>query len=100
MAKDAREPIRSCVGCGKKQSPKLMLRVASHDGAPPVVDVAQRVIGRGAYVCFETKCVEKAIARKAFERSLKTSGLSQGAKDEIARVASSTRSVEDKEPRA
>ena len=74
-----------------------MLRVASHDGSAPVVDVEQRAIGRGAYVCFELKCVEKAIARKSFERSLKLKcGLSQNARDEIMRAAtSSTRSANE-----
>jgi predicted RNA-binding protein YlxR (DUF448 family) len=97
MAKIAHQPIRSCVGCGKKQSPKLMLRVASHQGAAPAVDVSQNAVGRGAYVCFDAKCVDKAIVRKAFERSLKVKcGLSQSAKDEIKSVVeatSSTRSV-------
>ena len=87
MAKRVHQPIRSCVGCGKKQSPRLMLRVASHDGAAPIVNAAQRAVGRGAYVCCEAKCVEKAIARRAFERSLKLKcGLPQNARDEIVQA--------------
>jgi predicted RNA-binding protein YlxR (DUF448 family) len=47
-----------------------MLRIAAHDGVL-VVDVKGRAAGRGAYLCPEKTCVERALARRALERSLK-----------------------------
>ena len=64
-----------------------MLRIASKDGEAPQL-ATNRAKGRSAYLCREAKCVEKAFARRALERSLKLKNPTpQPIKDEIARVA-------------
>jgi predicted RNA-binding protein YlxR (DUF448 family) len=59
------------VACGAKKPQRELLRVASCGGSTPVVDVSRKVKGRGAYLCFDVACVEKALKRRSFERALK-----------------------------
>jgi predicted RNA-binding protein YlxR (DUF448 family) len=67
-----------------------MLRIASQDGAAPVVDQAgagHKGLGRGAYLCAKNGCLERAVGKRALERSLKLKcGLSSAAKAEMART--------------
>ena len=88
-------PIRTCLGCGAKTSPLTMLRIASKDGGAPVVDeprAKRKAPGRGAYLCANVKCLERAVGKRALERSLKLKcGLSSAAKAEIARAIELTR---------
>ncbi len=79
-------PERRCLGCGQVRPQKELLRVASVGGDTPIVDAAQRAPGRGAYVCYNDMCLQRARQRRAFERALK---LREGAPhhvwDEMAR---------------
>lgn len=70
-AKHQTRPERRCLGCGQVRPQKELLRVASVGGSTPVVDVAQRAPGRGAYVCYNDTCLQRARQRRAFERALK-----------------------------
>ncbi len=82
-------PVRTCAGCGAKRSPSEMLRVASRDGEAPLVSTrgAKKAEGRGAYLCIDLKCYERAVARRALERTLKLKcGLPHASRDEIARA--------------
>jgi predicted RNA-binding protein YlxR (DUF448 family) len=62
------EPIRSCVGCGRKAAQSELLRFVAEDGR--LVPGANRT-GRGAYTCRRLPCFERAVARRAFNRTLK-----------------------------
>ncbi|HEY0075369.1 MAG TPA: YlxR family protein [Abditibacteriaceae bacterium] len=64
-------PQRTCVACGAKKAQGELLRVVSQGGAPPQVDAEGRAAGRGAYLCLQAACIEKAWARRALERALK-----------------------------
>jgi predicted RNA-binding protein YlxR (DUF448 family) len=64
-------PQRTCIGCGAKKSPRELLRVASQGGSTPLVDAKGKAGGRGAWVCFDLSCIERALKRRAFERVLK-----------------------------
>lgn len=87
---ETRVPVRTCVGCGQKGAPQTMLRIASHDGVAPVIDqlnARHKGLGRGAYLCAKKLCLERAVGKRALERSLKLNcGLSSAAKAEIART--------------
>jgi predicted RNA-binding protein YlxR (DUF448 family) len=57
------EPIRSCIGCGRKAGQSELLRfVLVSTTADP---------GRGAYTCRRLACFERALARRAFNRALR-----------------------------
>lgn len=62
------EPIRSCVGCGRKAAQSQLLRFVAKDGrlVPGTSEP-----GRGAYTCRRLPCFERAVSRRAFNRTLR-----------------------------
>lgn len=62
-------PIRSCVGCGRKAPQSSLVRFVAKDG---VLTADRKAPGRGAYTCRRLACVERAIARRSFNRVLRT----------------------------
>jgi uncharacterized protein len=62
------EPIRSCVGCGRKAPQSELLRFVAEEGR--LVPGAGKP-GRGAYTCPRLPCFERAVARRAFNRTLR-----------------------------
>lgn len=66
-------PMRQCTGCGEMKSKKEMIRVIKTPEDEIVIDVTGKKNGRGAYICNSVECLNKAITRKALERSLKVS---------------------------
>jgi len=65
-----REPIRSCVGCGRKAGQSELIRFVAANGR--LVEGSRRA-GRGAYTCRRLSCFERAAARRAFNRTLRRS---------------------------
>jgi hypothetical protein len=66
-------PIRICAGCRTRRTQAELLRVARRAG-DVVVDPKRRIGGRGAYVCFDPRCVERALGSGALRRSLRQDG--------------------------
>jgi predicted RNA-binding protein YlxR (DUF448 family) len=62
------EPIRSCVGCGRKAPQHELLRFVAKEGR--LVTGAGEP-GRGAYTCRRLSCFERAVSRRAFNRTLR-----------------------------
>lgn len=62
------EPIRSCLGCGRKAAQSELLRFVAEDGR--LVSGANAP-GRGAYTCHRLACFERAVSRRAFNRALR-----------------------------
>jgi uncharacterized protein len=62
------EPIRSCIGCGRKAPQRELLRFVAKEGR--LVPGAKEP-GRGAYTCRRLSCFERALARRAFNRTLR-----------------------------
>jgi uncharacterized protein len=62
------EPIRSCVGCGRKAPQSQLLRFVADEGR--LVPGTGKP-GRGAYTCRRLQCFERAVARRAFNRTLR-----------------------------
>ena len=62
------EPIRSCIGCGRKAPQNEFLRFVARDG---LLVAGDREPGRGAYTCRRLSCFERAAARRAFNRTLR-----------------------------
>jgi predicted RNA-binding protein YlxR (DUF448 family) len=61
-------PIRTCAGCGRKAPQVELLRFVARDGA---LAHSQRGPGRGAYTCRRLACFERAVERRAFNRTLR-----------------------------
>ena len=62
------EPIRTCVGCGRKAEQSKLLRFVAKDGR---LVPGSREAGRGAYTCRRLRCFERAVSRRAFNRTLR-----------------------------
>jgi predicted RNA-binding protein YlxR (DUF448 family) len=62
------DPIRSCIGCGRKAPQSELLRFVAKDGR---LVVGPREPGRGAYTCRRLSCFERALSRRAFNRTLR-----------------------------
>ena len=66
-------PMRQCVGCGEMKSKKEMVRILKTAEGPIVLDVTGKKNGRGAYLCKQQTCLQRAIKGKGLERSFKMS---------------------------
>jgi uncharacterized protein len=62
------DPIRSCVGCGRKAPQSELLRFVAQDGK---LVAGSGLAGRGAYTCRRLACFERALTRRAFSRTLR-----------------------------
>lgn len=73
MEKPHAHPQRSCIGCRTvREQGELVRFVCAPDGAV-LVDYRHRLPGRGAYVCLNRECLERAVARRQFDRAFKRS---------------------------
>ncbi|MBP3421004.1 MAG: YlxR family protein [Lachnospiraceae bacterium] len=64
-------PMRQCVGCNEMKSKKEMLRILKTPEDEIVLDDTGKKNGRGAYICRNKECLEKAHKQKGLERSFK-----------------------------
>jgi predicted RNA-binding protein YlxR (DUF448 family) len=71
-------PVRTCVGCRKRELAVELLRVvAVRDGngiCAATVDTAGNLPGRGAWLHPDPQCLHTAIRRRAFGRALRITG--------------------------
>ena len=63
-------PERTCVGCRKKCEKDELIRFAYYNGVMSF-DREWSLPGRGAYLCRDDACLEKAIKNKGFSRTFK-----------------------------
>ena len=74
-------PLRKCTGCGEMKEKRELIRVVKSpekkdengnviSGGEISLDLTGRKSGRGAYVCKNADCLEKARKARRFERSL------------------------------
>jgi len=72
-------PVRTCVGCRKRELAVDLLRVVAEsggngDGAVAVVDTAGNLPGRGAWLHPDPQCLRAALRRRALTRALRITG--------------------------
>lgn len=65
-------PERTCIGCNEKKEKKDLIRIVKDQKGNIRVDISGKANGRGAYICKNIECLEKAIKTKKLGRSLKT----------------------------
>ncbi|ACV78582.1 YlxR family protein [Nakamurella multipartita] len=65
-------PVRTCVGCRRRQRASDLLRVVAVDGVL-IPDTRHRLPGRGAWLHPEVGCLDLAERRRAFGRALRAS---------------------------
>ena len=71
MAVKKKVPMRKCVGCGEMKPKKELIRILRTEEEEFVIDTTGKKNGRGAYLCFDRTCLEKAVKGHGLERSFK-----------------------------
>ena len=88
MKKDPNKPkgsfYRTCTGCGAVKNKYEFLRIVKLPDGNVTVDTEGKLQGRGAYVCNERKCIEKALKTGKISRTLKTK-IPEGILDEYGK---------------
>lgn len=73
MVKAKKIPLRKCIGCQEMKDKRQLIRVVKSDDGVYSLDKTGKKAGRGAYVCPNVDCFNKARKSKGFERSFKAS---------------------------
>lgn len=72
MMKTRKTPSRKCTGCQEVKDKRELIRVVRDPEGKVSLDRTGRKAGRGAYICDDPVCLEKAIKTRALSRSLDT----------------------------
>ena len=65
-------PTRQCLGCNEHKPKKELLRVVRTPEGEITLDFTGKKSGRGAYICYDVKCLKKARKSKRIDKSLET----------------------------
>lgn len=63
-------PLRKCTGCGEMKAKKELVRVVKNKEDEVFLDLTGKKAGRGAYVCHDISCLQKARKVRGLERVL------------------------------
>ena len=66
-----RQPQRTCMGCNEKKDKSNLLRIVKSSDGNINIDNTGKLNGRGAYICKNIDCLEKAMKSKRLEKSFK-----------------------------
>ena len=64
------KPQRTCTVCRKQKNKNELLRIVKNKENIINVDELGKQPGRGAYICYDMECLEKAQKSKRIEKSL------------------------------
>jgi len=84
-------PMRMCVGCREMKEKKSLIRVVRSPEGEVSLDPTGKKSGRGAYVCREGSCLQRALKQRQLERQLQvtlTEEVSGALEAELARLRS------------
>jgi predicted RNA-binding protein YlxR (DUF448 family) len=63
-------PMRMCTGCNEMKPKKELVRIVRSKEGEVSVDLTGKKPGRGAYICRNLECLEKAFKTKRLNRNL------------------------------
>lgn len=63
-------PVRMCAGCAEHKPKKELVRVVRTPEGEILLDLTGKKSGRGAYVCPDAACLQKARKARRIERAL------------------------------
>lgn len=67
-----KEPQRTCLGCKESKNKKELIRIVKQNDGKIFIDKTGKANGRGAYICNNIECIEKAIKSKRLENNFET----------------------------
>ena len=76
-------PMRTCIGCRQSKDKKELIRVVRNKENQVFVDLTGKQNGRGAYICADADCLEKAVKNKGLEKTLKISNIGGDVVEEL-----------------
>lgn len=79
------EVLRSCLGCKKVSAKKSLIRLVLSPHNEIVLDYYSKLPGRGAYVCPNVSCMEKAFGERRLSKAFKCS-IKKPALDEVIKI--------------
>jgi len=71
MVKKRKVPQRICLGCREYKEKRALVRIVRTPGEEVLLDSTGKKPGRGAYVCSNEQCLEKAIKGKSLQKNLR-----------------------------
>ena len=77
-----KKPQRTCIACRQMLDKRELCRVVRTPTGEIVLDDTGKLAGRGAYLCRNPPCLQKAFKSRALERALKQP-LSEEIKEEL-----------------
>lgn len=66
-------PVRQCIGCREMKPKTELVRIIRTPEGDVCLDKTGKMNGRGAYICQDISCFEKAVKSKGIDRALKLS---------------------------
>ena len=70
MEKVRKIPVRQCLGCNEHKPKAELIRVVRSPEGEISLDTRGKKSGRGAYICHDVKCLNKARKSKRIEKTL------------------------------
>ena len=70
MEKVRKIPVRQCLGCNEHKPKAELIRVVRSPEGEISLDTRGKKSGRGAYICHDVKCLNKARKSKRIEKAL------------------------------
>ena len=67
--KQKKIPLRKCLGCGEQFDKRELVRVVRSPEGEISLDLTGKKSGRGAYICKNASCLQKARKQKRIERA-------------------------------
>ena len=67
-----RIPQRTCIGCNEAFDKSKLIRIVKNNEGKIFIDKTGKANGRGAYICNNVECLDKAIKTKKLERCFET----------------------------
>jgi uncharacterized protein len=65
------QPTRTCIACREAKPKKALIRIGRSPEGAVAVDPTGKARGRGAYLCNNSSCWERALKRRILNHALK-----------------------------
>jgi len=66
------KPMRTCIGCRRVRGKREMIRIVRTADGAVQIDPKGKMSGRGAYLCADAQCWDRALTKGQVERALRT----------------------------
>ena len=64
-----KQPQRTCIGCNSKKNKNELIRIVKDKEGNISIDKTGKAAGRGAYICDNIECLERAIKTKKIDKA-------------------------------